>query len=165
MKTSKRDVLIIVIIAIIALSGFLIFNQIFKNANSSKAVVQYWYTNDNGFNKTEDLVEVDFVNKKVKKLNEQSHVPGEYGKYPIINEEEQLITVLGEFINEETNKRVELVIKYDFNEKSMQIVKEESPRNICSKAGISFGKPLICIPNQVKVIFVTTEEDVDGVIQ
>jgi hypothetical protein len=52
-----------------------------------------------------------------------------------------------------------VVIKYDFNKRSVQIIEEQSPNNICSREGESTGWPLICLPNRIRVEFVTDQGD------
>ena len=51
-----------------------------------------------------------------------------------------------------------VVIQYDFGFKTVQIIEEQSPNNICSREGVSYGKPLICLPNRVRVEFETNDD-------
>lgn len=159
MKTTKKELIIIVTIAIIALSGFLIFRSVFKTPSKNPAIVQHWYANSTGFNVTEDLVLIDFDKKKVTILNEQSGVPSEYGSYPQINLENNTVTVLGEYVEPKSKKRQELVVEYDFINRTVEIIEETSPKGICSNMGKQVKFPLICLPNQMKVIFDIAKDD------
>jgi len=52
-----------------------------------------------------------------------------------------------------------VVIRYDYGRKSVEIIQEQSPNNICSREGESTGWPLICLPNRIRVEFETNDED------
>gem|GEM_PF-636174 len=161
MKTSKMEFIIIGVILLLSLIGFLIFNNIFNASSNAIARVQHWYRDENGNNVNYDLVEIDFKSKKVKKVNNQKNVSNNYGEFPIINKDDNKIIVLGEYIDPKDNLRVKIEIEYNFDNNTIQIIKEKSPKNICSKMGISKGKPLICIPNQIKIVFDVIRTDVD----
>jgi hypothetical protein len=89
--------------------------------------------------------------------NYDQEVPIGYDNFPIIDEENHTITLLGDY--EINNIRQIVVIKYDFEKKSVRIIQEQSPNNICSREGESTGWPLICLPNRIRVEFDTNEED------
>ena len=53
----------------------------------------------------------------------------------------------------------------EVKDKKVRVVKENSPKNICSKEGYisDSTKPLICLPNKV-VIKIVQSSDMDGVV-
>lgn len=53
----------------------------------------------------------------------------------------------------------------EVKDKKVRVVKENSPKNICSKEGYisDSTKPLICLPNKI-VIKIVQDDDVDGVV-
>jgi hypothetical protein len=67
------------------------------------------------------------------------------------------ITLLGDYEVDGTRQIV--VIEYNFGKRSVEIIEEQSPNNICSNEGLSTGKPLICLPNRIRVEF---ESSYDG---
>lgn len=147
MKTKFKDIVLITAIALIALSGFLMFSNVFKNTTYNMSLVV--------FNK-EVVAEVDFVNKEVNILKQDE------GGYPKLNEELQTITILG---NSQGGERFELVIKYNYENHSMQIVEEVSPKNICSSDGEQTARTITCIPNGVTITFSNDGEvDLDDII-
>jgi hypothetical protein len=102
-------------------------------------------------------VTVDFSRQTIERHYDQS-VPSSYdGDYPIIDLDQQTITLLGDYTVNGIRQIV--VIKYDFNKRSVQIIEEQSPNNICSREGESTGWPLICLPNRIRVEFVTDQGD------
>ena len=84
-------------------------------------------------------------------------VPSSYTQnYPIVDESQRTITLLGDF--EVNGIRQVVIITYDFGSKTVQVIQEQSPNNICSKEGASNGRPLICLPNRVRVEFETDND-------
>jgi len=147
MKTKFKDIVLITAIALIALIGFLMFSNVFKNTTYNMSLVV--------FNK-EVVAEVDFVNKEVNILKQDE------GGYPKLNEELQTITILG---NSQGGERFELVIKYNYENHSMQIVEEVSPKNICSSDGEQTARTITCIPNGVTITFSNDGEvELDDII-
>lgn len=154
LKTATRDWIIISVIVIIIGVGFAIFSKAFKSVKFNQSTVSV--------NK-EELVIVHFKTNKVEVLKNQVDIPAyNTNTYPIINEENKTITVLG--LVEEYGIRQELVIEYNFEKHSMQIIEEVSPNNICKDMGVSTGMALVCEPNSVIVTFQNGTEDVDHVI-
>lgn len=53
----------------------------------------------------------------------------------------------------------------EVKDKKVRVIKENSPKNICSKEGYisDSSKPLICLPNKI-VIKIVQDNDVDGVV-
>lgn len=152
-KQTKRDIFLIIGLLLIIGVVFVVFNVRLKNQDVSEAHIYYG-------NISEPIVIIDFsYNNGEGKIieNYNQDVPVEYGNFPIIDLKEQTITLLGDYVL--NGRRQEVVIKYDFNEKSVQIIKEQSPNNICSREGKSTGKPLICLPNRIRVEFKSTDED------
>lgn len=56
-------------------------------------------------------------------------------------------------------------VEIEVNDKKVRVVKENSPRNICSKEGYisDSSKPLICLPNKI-VIKIVGSNSMDGVV-
>lgn len=146
----KRDILLASLLFILLGAIYLAFRLFAFQEDASVAYVYYGSS-------SEPIVIIDFVNGEVIK-NYDQEVPSTYEDiYPIINEDENTITVLGDYtIN---GIRQIVVIYYDFGKRSVQIIQEESPNNICSREGESTGWPLICLPNRVRVEFGNNEED------
>ncbi len=146
----KRDILLASLLFVILGAIYLAFRLFAFQENASVAYVYYGASSD-------PIVTIDFVNGQVIKNYDQD-VPSTYDDiYPIIDEDENTITVLGDYtIN---GVRQIVVIHYDFGKRSVQIIQEESPNNICSREGESTGWPLICLPNRVRVEFGNNDED------
>jgi hypothetical protein len=147
---NKRD-LILVSLLFVLLGGLFIAFKLF--AFSEDASLAYVYYG----NSSDPIVTIDFVNYRVIN-NYTQNVPNDYESvYPIINEGQQTITLLGDY--EINGTRQIVVIRYDYGRKSVQIIQEQSPNNICSREGESTGWPLICLPNRIRVEFETNDED------
>lgn len=56
-------------------------------------------------------------------------------------------------------------VEIEVNDKKVRVVRENSPRNICSKEGYisDSSRPLICLPNKI-VIKIVGNDDIDGVV-
>lgn len=147
-RTNKRDVLLITILLVVVGSLFLYFQLFQSTGEANYAHVYYGASN-------EPMVTIDFVKNEIVQYNEQD-VPSEYGSFPIIDEGKKTITLLGDY--EINGVRQIVVIEYDFGLKTVQIIEEESPNHICSREGVSTGKPLICLPNRVRVEFETSDD-------
>ncbi|BCR35307.1 NusG domain II-containing protein [Mariniplasma anaerobium] len=152
-KTTKnqRDIFLIVFLLIIV-GGFFLYFQVFRSVEDASYAHVYYGTSN------EPLVTIDFTKNEVI-LIENQNVPSSYDQnYPIINEAQKTITLLGDY--EINGTRQVVIITYDFGRKTVQVIEEQSPNNICSKEGVSNGKPLICLPNRVRVEFeVDSESD------
>ncbi|MBE0701063.1 MAG: NusG domain II-containing protein [Acholeplasmataceae bacterium] len=148
---AKRDVLLIALLLIISGGLFLLTRYAIFNKDAS--IVDIYYRN-------QVVVSVDLVNKTYD-FEDQENANG----YPMIsavnteNEALLFIIVLGDY--EMGGVRQEVEIKIDFNQKTSQIIREESPRNICSNMGVSANQPLICLPNRVRVQFDFIDDEVD----
>lgn len=147
-KSSKRDIIIIILLLIASLASYFIYQAVINNRDVSKANVFYH---------RDIVVVIDFELEKVETISDQLSA-NEYPKIDLIN---RTITLLGDYTID--GIRQEVVIEYSFERKSVQIIKEESPNNICSKLGESTGKPLICAPNGINVSF-DFGEDLDNEI-
>ena len=147
---NQRDIMFIIVLFLIVGGVFLYFQVIRTQSVASYAHIYYGTS-------SEPMVTIDFVKQDVEILREQN-VPGRYDQdYPRIDETERTITLLGDY--EINGIRQIIVIKYDFGSKTVEIIEEQSPNNICSKEGVSSGKPLICLPNRVRIEF---ESDADN---
>lgn len=150
---TKRDIFLSVALFIVVGALFLLFRLTAFNSDATQAYIFYGDLSN-------PIVTIDFAynngeGRIVKNYDQE--VPNNYGNYPIINENDQTITLLGDY--EIDGVRQIVVIKYDYVKKSVQIIEEQSPNNICSREGESTGWPLICLPNRIRVEFDTNEED------
>jgi len=147
---NKRDWILATLLFVL-LGGLFIAFRLFAFADEASLAYVYYGNSD------EPIVTIDFINYRVIS-NYDQNVPSEYDDiFPIINEGQQTITLLGDYkINGE---RQIVVIRYDYGRKSVEIIQEQSPNNICSREGESTGWPLICLPNRIRVEFETNDED------
>lgn len=145
----KRDIILTTILFVIIGGVFLLVRSLAFAGEASVAHI-YYGTSSN------PIVSINFINGNIIKHRDQEGVDGPI-TYPIINEEDQTITLLGDYtIN---GIRQILVIQYNIEKKSVQIIEEQSPNNICSREGESTGWPLICLPNRIRVEFESSDED------
>lgn len=150
---TKRDMVLSIALFIVVGALFLLFRLTAFNSDATQAYVYYGDLSN-------PIVTIDFAyNNGEGRIikNYDQEVPTEYGVYPLIDEEKNTITLLGDY--EIDGVRQIVVIQYDFAKKSVQIIQEQSPNNICSREGESTGWPLICLPNRIRVEFDTNEED------
>jgi len=146
---NRRDVILVSILLIVIGSVFVYFNYFAYNQDS--AVAHIYYGNSN-----EPIASIDFINQEVKYRKQD--VPNEYEDiYPIIDSNNRTITLLGDY--KVDGRRQIVVIQYNFGAKSVKIIQESSPNNICSLEGTSTGKPLICLPNRIRVEFEKTYDE------
>jgi len=145
----KRDIIFTTVLFLTIGAVFLAV-QLF--AFSSEAVVAKIYYGAS----SDPIVTINFVSGQVIRHRNQEDVEGN-AIYPIIDEEKQTITLLGDYKID--GIRQILVIEYNIENKSVQIIEEKSPNNICSREGVSTGWPLICLPNRIRVEFGTSDED------
>jgi hypothetical protein len=147
---NKRDWILATILFVLLGGLFIAFKLFAFTEDASRAHVYYG-------NSEEPIVTIDFINYRIIK-NYDQNVPSGYDDiYPLINEGQQTITLLGDY--EINGERQIVVIHFDYGRKSVQIIQEQSPNNICSREGESTGWPLICLPNRVRIEFETTDED------
>lgn len=147
---NKRDIVLVSLLFVLLGGLFIAFKLFAYRDDASLAHVYYG-------NSSDPIVTIDFVNYRVIKNYTQS-VPSDYEDiYPLINEGQQTITLLGDY--EINGERQIVVIRFDYGRKSVQIIQEQSPNNICSREGESTGWPLICLPNRIRVEFETNDED------
>lgn len=146
----KRDIILIGLLFILLGGTFVLFNMLAFKDDAAMAHVYYG-------NSTDPIVSIDFTKQTVEKLYDQE-VPATFtSTFPMIDENLQTITLLGDYtIN---GVRQIVVIQYNYERRSVQIIQEESPNNICSREGESTGWPLICLPNRIRVEFVTNQGD------
>lgn len=148
-QTNKRDILLITILLLIV-GGLFLYIQVFQQTDEANYAHVYYGSSD------QPLVTIDFQKSEVIRHDEQE-IPNDYSEnYPLIDESNRTITLLGDY--EVGGIRQVVVIQYDFGFKTVQIIEEQSPNNICSREGVSYGKPLICLPNRVRVEFETNDD-------
>jgi hypothetical protein len=141
---NKRDLILTVLLLIILGGGFLLYRAFAVIDDAARAHVFYGTS-------IEPIVTIDFIQNEVF-VNYSQNVPPPYDDiYPIINLENQTITLLGDFTVNDVRQVV--VIKFDFERKSVTVIEEQSPNNICSREGESTGWPLICLPNRIRIEF------------
>lgn len=149
-QQKKRDIILVGLLFVLLGGVFLAFRLLAFNEDAAQARVYYGNSND-------PIVTIDFAKQTVTRHYDQN-VPDAYSEdYPLIDLENQTVTLLGDYTIDGVRQIV--VIKYDFAKRSAQIIEEQSPNNICSREGESTGWPLICLPNRVRVEFVTDQGD------
>ena len=147
---NKRDILLVTLLFTILGGIYILFRLFAFQGESSIANVYYGNSND-------PIVSIDFINYRVIRHYDQN-VPASYNQsYPMIDETAQTITLLGDYELDGTRQIV--IIQYNYGAKSVQIIQEQSPNNICSREGVSTAWPLICLPNRIRVEFETNAED------
>jgi hypothetical protein len=145
---TKRDILLGVGVLIMTLLIWLVLTLSLSNGTTTSASVYY------GSNR-EAIVSIDFVSNQVS-IHYYQDTQTET-RYPYVDLTHQTITLLGDY--EVNGIRQEVVIGYNFDDQSVQILKESSPYNVCSKQGVITSGALICLPNSVRVEFKNAEED------
>ena len=149
-QQKKRDMILVGLLFVLLGGAFLLFRLFAFNEDAALANVYYGNSNN-------PIVTIDFMKQSIKRHYDQD-VPAEYDlDYPLINETDHTITILGDY-NVDGVRQI-VVIRYDFGKRSVQIIEESSPNNICSREGESTGWPLICLPNRVRIEFVTDQGD------
>ncbi len=155
-----RDIVLTAVLLLLAGGVFLVVRYITFNGDPSYADVYYGTS-------SEPIVSVNF-DTGTANINYKQDIPNTYEKtYPIVEDGQNdaghaviWVTLLGDY--EINGVRQELVVEFDLDRQSIQIIQEESPQNICSRQGVSTGVPLICLPNRVRVEFVTSGDvDID----
>ncbi len=146
---NRRDIILISILLVIIGSVFVYFN--FFAYSQDSAVAHIYYGNSN-----EPIASIDFVNQEINYRKQE--VPDDYDDiFPIIDKNNRTITLLGDYRVD--GRRQIVVIQYNFGAKSVRIIEESSPNNICSLEGTSTGKPLICLPNRIRIEFERTYDE------
>lgn len=146
---TKRDILLSLVLFVV-IGGVFVFVRFFA-FNDDAALARIYYGAS-----SEPIVTINFNNGTITRHRDQEGIDGDVS-YPLIDETEQTITLLGDY--EIGGVRQIVVIQYNIERRSVQIIEEESPNNICSREGESTGWPLICLPNRVRVEFDTSDED------
>ena len=140
---NKRDIILVLVLLVVAGSIFAYFNYFAYDSDAAVAHIYYG-------NSDEPIVSIDFEKQLV--THRKQEVPDEYDDiYPIIDLNNRTITLLGDYKVE--GQRQIVVIEYNYGQRSVKIIEESSPNNICSLEGTSTGKPLICLPNRIRVEF------------
>ena len=145
---TKRDLFLGLGIVIFVLFNWLILTLTLSSGTATSASIYY------GSNK-EAIATIDFVSEQIAIHYYQETETNT--RYPYVDLSNNTITLLGDY--EVDGIRQEVVITYDFEKQSVQITKEQSPYNVCSKQGEITSGALICLPNSVRVEFKNAEED------
>lgn len=149
MKTKYRDLIIIIVIVLITIIGYFMISNAYKKTIFTSSVIKYRDTL---------VAEIDFENKKVNLMDQENNSVG----YPKHDSTNNTITILGDYKID--GIRQEIVIKYNLEDRTMQVIEEESPNNTCLKQGVSNGKPISCIPNNVIIVFISSGSNYDDII-
>lgn len=149
MKTKYRDLIIIIVIVLITIIGYFMISNAYKKTIFTSSVIKYRDTL---------VAEIDFENKKVNLIDQENNSVG----YPKHDSTNNTITILGDYKID--GIRQEIVIKYNLEDRTMQVIEEESPNNTCLKQGVSNGKPISCIPNNVIIVFISSGSNYDDII-
>jgi len=147
-KRTKRDIILIIVVIILFGGIFFAYRALAYKDDATRAFVYYG-------NVAEPIVTIDFVRGKVT-VHRTQDTDGDI-VYPYVDDDAMTVTLLGDY--EVSGIRQIVVIAYDFTARSVQVVRESSPNNICSREGVSTGKPLICLPNRIRVEFDTSDAD------
>lgn len=140
---NRRDTILVFILLVVIGSVFVYFNY-FAYAQDS-AVAHIYYGNSN-----EPIASIDFEKQAV--IYRKQEVPNDYPDiYPVVDLNNRTITLLGDYTV--SGVRQIVVIQYNYGQRSVKIIEETSPNNICSLEGTSTGKPLICLPNRIRIEF------------
>lgn len=145
---TKRDLMLGIGILVFVLVTWLILTLTLAKGTPTSAGVYY------GSNR-EAIATIDFLSESIMiHYYQQTNTDKRYPEVDISN---QTITLLGDYVVNGT--RQEVVIKYDFEKQSVQIIEEQSPYRVCSKQGEIRSGALICLPNSIRVEFKNAEED------
>lgn len=170
LKTTFKDFMIISAIVIIAAIGVYMFTQAYKKTKFDLAVVYY---ND------QEIVRINFKEKEVIKIKDQSDTLYNEVSYPIIDQENNIVRVLAypqkaikgyddKIVDtlEDGRVRYELVIKYNLEKHSVEVIEEICPDQNAMSHGEVTGIGLSCLPGQISVKFLdgTGNNDFDGEI-
>ena len=145
---TKRDLFLGVGILTLTLLIWLVLTLSLSGGTATSANVYYG-------SKREAIVSIDFVSNQVN-IHYYQDTQTET-RYPYVDLNNHTITLLGDY--EVNGIRQEVIIGYNFEDQSVQILEESSPYNVCSKQGIITSGALICLPNSVRVEFKNAEED------
>lgn len=152
MTKKTKDIILISILTVILGTVFLVFQLIVFKQESSQASILY---------QNQELIIVDFDKKTYQQVLTQNQVNDNISDaYPIIQMESEFIghiTLIGDY------ESSEVVIEFNYTNKTMQVIKETSPRKVCSFVGASTFQPIECRPNNIRVIFKAQQQDhLDG---
>lgn len=150
-KISKRDVIFSITLFVVIGFVYLLFYLLAFSNEASSAHIYYGLSKD-------PIVSIYFDSELVVINREQEGSEGSQ-IYPMVDEENKTITLLGDYRIQ--GERQIVVIKYNFERKSVKIIEEQSPNNICSRQGESTGLPVICLPNRIRIEFSTSDDDYD----
>ncbi|MGB0175250.1 MAG: hypothetical protein ACPF9F_02960 [Acholeplasmataceae bacterium] len=145
-KQNKRDMLLVLVLLFIIGTVMGYREWIYEPGETTVANVYYG-------NASYPIVVIDFFNQEIIISNTQPNA----AQYPKHNVDNQTITLLGDY--EIDSIRQEVVLRYNFETKTVEIIEEESPYHVCSKQGESDGEALICLPNSIRVEFSTATQD------
>ena len=145
-KKMKRDSILIAVILLLLGSVFA-YMEILYNPGDATVANVYYGSDQN------PIVIIDFTKQEIFVQFEQPSSEN----YPVVDAINQTITLLGDF--EVGGVRQEVIIGYNFDKKTVRVIEEQSPYNVCSKQGESDGAAIICLPNGIRVEFSTATTD------
>lgn len=142
MQTKQKDIIIIVSMLLLAITAFLVVHFILKNKTYENSLIKVNY---------DTIVTIYFEEEKIVQTEGKENLS-------VIDLENKTITVKG--INDH-----ELVIEYDFQNKSMRVISAVCPDQVCVKQNWQKNKPISCAPNKVLVDFTNQgSSGIDGVV-
>lgn len=159
-KQTKRDIYLAIILFVVLGAVFVFYRFVAFNQEAAYAHIYY------GSSDT-PLVTIDFIEYTIIENGEQDVPEAYYDLYDIpqfpyieiTSNESGTITLLGDYMV--NGMRQLVVIRYHYERKSVMIIEETSPNNICSREGESTGWPLICLPNGIRIEFESSQIEDD----
>lgn len=157
MKTRRRDVIIIITMLVLAISGFFI-SHYFLNRHRDFVNITVGKARQGNLIKEQELIlSIDFSKNKIIVFKEEDG-------YPIINYELGEIIILGA---PQSGHRHEFVIAFDFKNKTVAAKEANCPDQVCVKRGERKFGTIICVPNKVTISYgklPAEDGDNDGIV-
>ena len=146
----KRDMVLSIVLFVVLGSAFFLFRMFAFSQDAEIAQIYYGTSRD-------PIVTINFNTNQIIRHRDQEGIIDHDEVFPVIDEENHTITLLGDY--QIGGIRQIVVIRYNFEKRSVQIIEEQSPNNICSREGESTGWPLICLPNRIRIEFSSSDID------
>lgn len=126
----KSDVILIVVILVLALTSFLVFQKITNDSAATDGVAVVYYNN-------QKIIEIDLENGNYKIYNEDRVLS--------IDTENHIYHVLGS---------VDYGVYIEYKDNKVRVIDEQSPKHICQTQGWTNSplSPLTCLPNNIIIV-------------
>lgn len=154
-----RDYLIIG--GLLLISGILL--ALVMNSGKTTNLAYVYYQNN-------VIVKIDFTEKKATftTINDEDAADNGYPHYFVNDDEtsnQNIIVLLGSYLDQ-NNKRTEVIIEIDYQENRVRVKEDKTPYQIAVNRGWynGIGLPLISAPSEVRIEFVSANNDVDVII-